>query len=149
MVRAIIVAWIIAFPSTGSAEQSKVFGAYVIHYAVISSLLIPESVARQHQLVRSDKRLVANLSIRRRDGSDSSLPPLEARVWGTVTNLLQQPQSLSFVTVNESGTSYYLASFIESEKQRLTFNVNIHVAGEPEAFVLQFARHYRIPESLP
>ena len=95
----------LCFSSTALAEQVN-WQDYVIHYSTFRSTLIPAEVAEAHRITRSDSRIVANITVRKGD------LPVPAKVEGTVTNLLNQLQTLDFDEVIEKDAVYYLASQI-------------------------------------
>lgn len=133
----LIIQTLLLLPSPLLAgEQSVSFGEYLVHYAVVNSLLIPKMVAVNHQIVRSKDRMLVNISVKR---ADASVP---ASVSGSVTNLIKQTVSLSFDEVEENRAVYYIASILVSEKDRLEFSINILVNGEIEPFLLEFERRY-------
>lgn len=123
--------------SAEAAEHSIEFGDYKVHYAVVNSLLIPESVARSHQIVRSEDRMVINISVKKANA------PVEARVSGRVTNLINQTVALKFHELKESTAIYYLASLLVNEKDRLEFLIKIQTEGKTDAFLVEFSRRYQ------
>jgi hypothetical protein len=121
--------------STAHAESVEWQG-YVIYYSTFRSTLIPAEVAEAHGIVRSDGRLVTNITVRRNDG------PVQARVEGTATNLLNQLFTLDFQEVSEQDAIYYLASQIVDETDTLRYQVEIQPRESDESFTLQFTREY-------
>jgi hypothetical protein len=50
---------------------------------------------------------------------------VEGTVTGTVSNILQQSQTLDFIAVREQNTVYYLAPFKFDNEDFLTFKINV------------------------
>lgn len=121
--------------STAHAEPVEWQG-YMIYYSTFRSTLIPAEVAEAHGIVRSDGRIVTNITIRKDDS------PIRARVEGTVTNLLNQLFSLEFEEVSEQEAIYYLASQIVDETDTLRYRIEIQPEDSEESYTLQFTREY-------
>lgn len=109
---------------------------YDIHYTTFSSTLIPQEVAAAHNIVRSEYRIVTNVSILK-DGS-----PVRATVTGNNSNLLNQLFAMTFDEVTEKNAIYYLANQLIDERDTLRFNINVQPTGENEAYELKFIRQY-------
>jgi len=119
-----------------SAEQRVIRGPYEIHYAAISSTLIPARVAAKHGLVRSENRIITNIAIRTQDKS------VAATITGTAENILNQLHPLDFLEVIEQDTIYYLAEQIINEKDFIRYNIRIQPVGSKETYELAFQRQY-------
>ncbi len=122
-------------PVSASAAQYVDHGVYRIHYTTFSSLIIPPDVARAHGIVRSEKRVVLNLSILKQD------KPATAAVSGHVINLLNQRFDLVFDELNEAEAIYYLASHLALEHDILRFNLVVKL-NEIESVPINFVRRY-------
>ena len=109
---------------------------YDIHYTTFSSTLIPQEVAAAHNIVRSEYRIVTNVSILK-DGE-----PVKAKVTGRNTNLLNQLFTMEFDEVTEKTAIYYLANQLIDERDTLRFTINVLPVGETNAFELKFIRQY-------
>ena len=106
-----------------------------IHYTTFSSLIIPPDVARAHGIVRSEKRIVLNVSVLKQD------IPATATISGHVINLLNQRFELVFDEVNESETIYYLANYLALEHDILRFNLDVQL-NAIESVPINFVRRY-------
>ncbi|MBO6557487.1 MAG: DUF4426 domain-containing protein [Pseudomonadales bacterium] len=106
-----------------------------IHYTTFSSMIIPPDVAALHNIVRSENRIVLNISGIKDD------QPISLVVSGDVVNLLNQQYELEFQEVTESEAVYYLASHLALEQDILRFNLLITL-NSGESVPINFLRRY-------
>lgn len=118
-----------------SAAQYVDHGEHRIHYTTFSSLIIPPDVASAHGIVRSEKRVVLNLSVLKQD------KPAAASISGHVINLLNQRFELVFDEINEAEAIYYLASHLALEHDILRFNLEVQL-DTVESVPINFIRRY-------
>ncbi|MCB1646058.1 MAG: DUF4426 domain-containing protein [Pseudomonadales bacterium] len=107
-----------------------------IHYTTFSSMLIPAQVAAAHNIVRSEQRIVTNISVRKAN------QPVRAIVSGTATNLLNQMETMQFEEVLEQTAVYYLASQLVDERDRVSYDLLVTPVGATSACQLSFIRDY-------
>ena len=118
-----------------SAAQYVDNGEHRIHYTTFSSLIIPPDVASAHGIVRSEKRIVLNLSALKQD------KPVTVSISGHVINLLNQRFELVFDEINEAEAIYYLASHLALEHDILRFNLEVQLSAI-ESVPINFIRRY-------
>ena len=106
-----------------------------IHYTTFSSLIIPPDVASAHGIVRSEKRIVLNVSVLKQN------IPATASIAGHVINLLNQRFELVFDEVNEAEAIYYLANYLALEHDILRFNLDVQL-NAIESVPINFVRQY-------
>ena len=111
------------------AEQKKTFSApsnkkdpFELHYMVLNSTEIPESVARSYQLKRSGKVAFINISILQMHNETYGTPTF-SKVEGIYRNLLDQRHKLTFKEVSEKNAVYYLAQFPFDDKDVYRFSI--------------------------
>lgn len=131
-----IVLLLLLYPFIASADQFVAWSGYEIHYAVFSSLIIPDDVAQAHGITRAKGRIIANISIKQ--GNDS----VAATVTGTARNLLGQVLPLTFSEVRETDAIYYLANQVINEKDTIHFSISVRPVNMSEAYELKFMRQY-------
>lgn len=127
--------WLYLLASSALAETVK-WRDYSIHYTTFSSTLIPEEVASAHNIVRSEYRIVTNVSILK-DGE-----PVKAVVTGSNSNLLSQLFTMTFDEVTEKNAIYYLANQLIDERDTLRFTIKVQPYGEPDVYEFKFVRQY-------
>ena len=109
---------------------------FEIHYTTFNSTLIPSDVAEAHGIIRSKRRIITNVTIRRQDKA------IRARVRGTTRNLLSQLFIMEFEEVSETGAIYYLANQIIDDRDTLMFSIDIKPADQDDTYHLKFTRQY-------
>ena len=124
------------FVSQTQAEQTHHWLGYDIHYTTYPSTLIPADVAAVHGIIRSDNRLVTNITVIKQG------KPVQLKIDGHAKNLLNQQFKLEFSEITEHSAIYYLANQIISEQDAVSFEITIKPVGETETYLLKFARRY-------
>lgn len=130
----LLVALALAPMSVMSAQYIDHDG-HRIHYTTFSSMIIPPDVAALHNIVRSENRIVLNISGIKDD------QPISLGVSGDVVNLLNQQYELEFQEVTESEAIYYLASHLALEQDILRFNLLVTLDGG-DTVPIKFLRRY-------
>ncbi len=127
---------LLLLPGALARAEMQVFGDFEVHYTAFRSTLVPASVADAHGIVRSNTRIITNVTVRY-DGQ-----PVRARISGTVSNLLNQMFQLDFVEVTEETAVYYLASQVIDEKDTLRYQLEVQPDGAEAPFEISFMRQY-------
>ena len=129
----LLLCCLVAVPAP--AAQYIDHGEHRIHFTTFSSLIIPAEVASAHGLVRSEKRIILNISVLKQD------EPAPARIRGHVINLLNQRFELNFDEVREAEAIYYLASHLALEHDIQRFNLEVQ-PDSAESVPINFVRRY-------
>ena len=58
-----LVGLVLLLPVTASAENSKDFGQFVIHYNAMATDMVPPEVARKYRITRSQNRGMINITV--------------------------------------------------------------------------------------
>lgn len=124
------------FVCQSQAEQTLHWLEYDIHYTTYPSTLISADVAAAHGIIRSDNRLVTNITVIKKGKA------VQLMIDGHAKNLLEQQFDLEFSEIKEHGAIYYLANQIISEQDAISFEISIKPMGETDAYLLKFARRY-------
>src|SRR5262245_40996237 len=111
--------------STVLAAQFAKFGDTEVHYVVVSTMFITEEIAARSGLERAHDRAFVNLSVLKAG------TPVQAKVTGTVKDLLGHASTLEFREVTEAAAIYYLAPLEFRNEDTLRFEVDVTVTGEP------------------
>lgn len=132
----LVVLALLMFQATAARAEVQVFGDYEVHYTAFRSTLVPASVAAAHGIIRSDSRIITNVTVRR-EGQ-----PVRAEVSGTASNLLNQLFKLDFVEVTEETAVYYLASQVIDERDTLRYQLKVRPIGADTTYDISFMRQY-------
>ncbi len=135
----IFVISLISFNS--SAENSKEFGDYVVHYNAFRSDTISAEIAKQYNLARANNRVLINIAVLKKVMNTTG-KPTSSSVTGHASNLTGQLKKLKFKQITEGNAIYYLAETKISDGEFLKFDVKIVPEGEPKAVRLQFDKRF-------
>jgi hypothetical protein len=113
-----LACWLTA--AGAAAERMQVIGDYRAHYSLVPTLFLKPDIAASYDIRRARDRALLNVSI-----LDANGAPVRAGVSGTVRNLLEQQQALSFREVVEGSAFYYLAEVRHSDREVLRFAFDI------------------------
>jgi hypothetical protein len=98
----------------------KQHGEYKVFYSAFNSSFIDPDIAVANDIVRGKDKGLVNIAVAKVPGV-----ALPAVVSGTVSNIIQQSQTLEFVAVREQNTVYYLAPFEFDNEDFLTFKIRV------------------------
>ena len=95
------------YPATASAEQSRRFGDYVVHYNTLTTDMLNPDVAREYDIQRSSSRAMITISIIRQSDDEAVTAELEV----TSGMLTGHKQNLTMREIHEGDAIYYLSDF--------------------------------------
>ncbi|WP_271410154.1 DUF4426 domain-containing protein [Pseudomonas sp. Q1-7] len=107
------------------AERKQTFGDLDVHYNAFNSSFLQPDIAAAVGLTRSKSQGVINVAVLKAGKAST------ASVSGQVKNLLGQITPLQFKQVSEGEAIYYLAQFPISEREVMSFTLNVQQGGEP------------------
>jgi hypothetical protein len=107
-----------------AAEQLQKFDDIEVHYVVVNTSFLDPGVAAHYGVARGKDRAFVNLSVLGRDGAS-----LDATVTGTMLNLLNQESALTFSTVKEAESIYFIAPLKFTDRDTLRFRIDVVVPG--------------------
>jgi hypothetical protein len=108
------------FVATTVAEQFKAFGDIEVHYAVVNTMFLQPDVAARYGIVRDTDRAIVNVSV-----LDSGGATLAADVSGVTINLLNHEAKLTFDTIKEETSTYYIAPIRYTDQDVLRFRIDV------------------------
>ena len=122
--------------SSSNAENVSKFGDYVIHHTAIpTDILLPE-VARAYKIKRSKNRGMLNIVVQHKGKG------ITAKVSGTGTNLNAQLKHLQFKEIKEEGVIYYISTFRVTNKELITFKINVKPTGSDKTHTVKFKKEF-------
>jgi Domain of unknown function (DUF4426) len=113
------------FAVTASADQFKAFGDIEVHYSVVNTLFLQPDVAARYDIVRGSDRAIVNVSVIGHDGKT-----LAANLTGVSVNLLNQQETLTFGTIKEDESIYYIAMIRYTDQDVLRFRIDVALPGQ-------------------
>ncbi|SBS35801.1 hypothetical protein MAQ5080_03270 [Marinomonas aquimarina] len=129
--------------SAVQADQVTQFGQYQLHYNTFESTFLTPEIAHQYGLTRTKGQALLNVAVTTQAAGE--LPqPQRAIVSAQVTNLLGQIVTLSFITIEEGDSIYYLAPFTKTDDEILKFTVEAKTSADSTPMTVNFQRHFYV-----
>lgn len=129
--------------SAVQANQVTQFGEYQLHYNTFESTFLTPEIAHQYGLTRTKGQALLNVAVTTQ--ALGELPQSQrAMVSAQVTNLLGQIVSLTFITIEEGDSIYYLAPFTKTDDDILKFTVEAKTHADSAPMTVNFQRHFYV-----
>ena len=124
-----------------SAEQSKSFGDYTVHFSAFNTNILTPAVASHYHITRSKTHALLNISILKKlMGTPGT--SVKARIKATATNLNSQLRQLDVRELNEHGSIYYIAETTVNNEETLKFTLTISPEGGTETYTFSFQQQF-------
>ncbi len=141
----LVFSWLVVFalllPISVSAENSKDFGEFVIHYNAMATDMVPPEVARKYRITRSQNRGMINITVLKKVLSSPG-QPVHARVDVNALNLAGQGRRISMREIREGNAIYYIGEFGVANEETLNFNVRARPQGSHETVEVRFSQDF-------
>jgi hypothetical protein len=124
-----------------SAESSKEFGDFTIHYTAFRSDTLQPEIAKAYNLTRRNNRVIINVAVIKKVPGTTGTPS-SAKVEGHANNLTGQLKELDFHEINEGDAIYYLAETKISNGEFLKFELSVTPAGKTDAARINFDKRF-------
>ena len=136
-----LVGLVLLLPITTSAENSKDFGQFVVHYNAMATDMVPPQVARKYRITRSKHRGMVNITVLKKVlGSPGQ--PVHARVEVNARNLAGQGRTIHVREIREGNAIYYIGEFGVANEETLKFDVRARPQGTQEFVEVQFSQDF-------
>ncbi|MEY8203877.1 MAG: DUF4426 domain-containing protein [Bermanella sp.] len=127
--------------STASAEQKQVFGEYEVHYIAFTSSELDKDVAKIYGIPRSGSLGYMSISVLKT--GISALPVAwNAKLTGTMSNLLGQTRELEFTRIQEQGALYFHSTFDFYDRDMYRFHIKVQPDGQVRTYDLKFSQKF-------
>jgi hypothetical protein len=140
-VQSLFILALLGFGANATAENSRVFGDYVVHYNAFRSDTLSPEIAKAYELTRRNNRIIVNITVLQKVMGTTG-KPVAATVAGNASNLTGQMKNLEFREIKEGTAIYYLAELKVSDGEFLKFKINITPEGEEGPARLQFSKRF-------
>ncbi len=141
LAKSLFLIMLLGIGANANAENSKVFGDYVVHYNAFRSDSLSAEIAKAYDLTRRNNRIIVNITVLKKVmGTTGKAVP--AAVAGHASNLTGQLKNLEFREIKEDTAIYYLAELKVSDGEYLKFKINITPDGEEGPARLQFNKRF-------
>lgn len=149
MFRIVFVALLLLMTATvsaqsGPAQSPQRFGDLVVYHNTFNSSFLQPEIAAAAGLQRGPNQGVVNIAVQRTtaDGVEA----VDARVEGTVKNLLQQTVPLQFIRIQEQDSIYFVANYTAGQRGLLRFSVHVQADEQAPTHTLQFQQEFHPDE---
>jgi hypothetical protein len=136
-----LVGLALLLPITASAENSKDFGEFVIHYNAMATDMVPPEVARKYRITRSQNRGMINITVLKKVLSSPG-QPVHARVEVNARNLAGQGRAIRMREIREGNAIYYIGEFGVANEETLNFDVRARPQGSMETVEVRFSQDF-------
>lgn len=136
MKRLILAICLLTAPVLGQAFEETLYkqhGEHKIFYSAFGTAFIEPEIAVANNIVRGKGKGLVNIAMVKQLGVG-----VPGTVMGTVSNILQQTQTLEFVAVREQNTVYYLAPFEFDNEDFLTFKIDVKPQSDTPSYGYNF-----------
>ena len=124
-----------------SAETSKDFGDYVLHFNALTTDQLTADVARSYGIVRSPNRAMLNISIIKKSPGTTGTS-VAGSVTASATNLTGQLKQISVREISEGDAIYYIGEVTVANAETLTFSANVTPAEGSETYGIEFRKQF-------
>jgi hypothetical protein len=132
---------LLLLPIPVSAENSKDFGEFVIHYNAMATDMVPPEVALKYRITRSQNRGMINITVLKKVLSSPG-QPVHANVEVNALNLAGQSRAISMREIREGNAIYYIGEFGVANEETLNFNVRARPEGSQETVEVRFSQDF-------
>ena len=131
--------FILSMPA--SAEQSKTFGNYTIHYNAINTQMLDASVAKSYQIKRSRNRALLTISVLE-NVLGTTAKPVKAKVTAIAKNLSDQLRKITLREIEDAGAIYYIGEVPIRNEETLKFEIRVRPTGVNETYTVTFQQQF-------
>lgn len=139
--KSLMVTALLMLSAEATAENSREFGKYVIHYNAFRSDTLEPEVAKTYNLTRRNNRLIVNVAVLEKV-MDTTGKPVAAKITGHASNLTGQLKELEFREIKEGTAIYYLAESKFSDGEFLKFDLSIKLDDDKQPARLKFEKRF-------
>lgn len=137
--RLIIASCLLLLSSLSMAEQKQVFGDYEVHYIGLTSSELDKDVAKLYGITRSRNIGFLNISVLKK----GEIPVAwNAKIEGTMSNLIGQTKELSFTRVQETSALYFYSTFDFYDQDMYRFHLKVTPEGKTRAYDVKFSQRF-------
>jgi len=125
------------------AENSTKIPGYTIHHNAITTDSISPAVAHSYRIPRSRYRAMINISIIK-DKAGTTGTAMKSRVSAQAKNVQSLIRNIPLFEIKEGDAIYYIGHFPITDKEELSFNIQVQPAGENQTHEVSFKNRFFI-----
>lgn len=128
-------------PAAAAGETMRDFGDHVVHFRALTTEQLSPEIARAHNITRSRNRAMLNVSVIRKEELGPG-KPVRAHVDASARNLTGQLKNMRVREVTEDDAIYYIGEVAVSNRETLTFEIEVTPEGHDEPYSLRFRQQF-------
>ncbi|MFA5677785.1 MAG: DUF4426 domain-containing protein [Pseudomonas sp.] len=128
----------------GPAQSPQRFGDLLVYHNTFNSSYLQPDIAAAAGLQRGPRQGVVNISVQRL--TDEGMQVVDAKLEGTVTNLLQQTTPLKFIRIQEQDAIYFVANYTAGQRGLLRFEVKVQAEEGAATHNVRFQQEFHPDE---
>lgn len=133
-----------SFAQSGPALSPQRFGDLLIHHNTFNSSYLQPEIAAAAGIQRGPRQGVVNIAVQRQTAD--GLEVVDARVEGTVKNLIQQTTPLKFIRIQEQDAIYFIANYTAAQRGLLQFEVRVQADDNAPVHTVRFQQDFHPDE---
>lgn len=134
----------LAVAQSGPAQSPQRFGDLLVHHNTFNSSYLQPEIAAAAGLQRGPRQGVVNIAVQRL--TDDGVQVVDARVEGTVKNLIQQTTPLKFIRIQEEEAIYFVANYSAAQRGLLQFEVRVQADDNAPVHTVRFQQEFHPDE---
>ena len=139
--QSVLMLLLLGFGTSAAAENSRVFGDYVVHYNAFRSDTLSPEMAKAYELTRRNNRIIVNITVLKKVLNTTG-KPVASTIAGNASNLTGQLKNLEFHQIKEGTAIYYLAESQFTEGEFLKFELQVTPEGQTQAATISFDKKF-------
>ena len=140
----LMLATAVASAQQGAAQSPQRFGDLLVYHNTFNSSFLQPDIAAATGLQRGPRQGVVNIAVQR--NSADGPQAVDARIQGTVKNLLQQTTPLQFIRVKEQEAVYFVANYTAGQRGLLQFEVKVQAEEGAPTHTVRFQQEFHPDE---
>src|SRR5690554_4412431 len=134
----------VATAQQGPAQSPQRFGDLLIYHNTFNSSYLQPEIAAAAGLQRGPRQGVVNIAVQRQ--TNDGMQVVDAKVEGTVKNLIQQTTPLKFIRIQEQDAIYFVANYTAAQRGLLQFEVRIQADDKAPVRTVRFQQEFHPDE---
>lgn len=128
----------------GPGQSPQHFGDLLVYHNTFNSSYLQPEIAAAAGLQRGPRQGVVTISVQRQ--TDEGLQVVDARLEGTVKNLIQQSTPLKFIRIQEDDAIYFVANYTAAQRGLLQFEVRVQADDNAPVQTVRFQQEFHPDE---
>ena len=134
----------VASAQSGPGQSPQRFGDLLVYHNTFNSSYLQPDIAAAAGLQRGPRQGVVNIAVQRL--TDDGIQVVDAKIEGTVKNLMQQVTPLKFIRIHEQDAVYFVANYTAGQRGLLQFEVKVQADDSAPVRTVRFQQEFHPDE---